>query len=300
VGQALFDTLHLRLRGKVVADEPLSRHTTWRVGGPADLFVAPADREELLLLLRILGEARTPWVVFGAGSNLLVRDGGVRGAVIHTGALRHLNFSGDGLVEAEGGVPLMTLIRETAARGLTGLEAMAGIPGTVGGGVAMNAGAGGQEMGAVVHEVVLAGAGGEERWGRDRLVFSYRRSNLPADRVVASAVLRFAAADKSALEEQVRATLLQRRAAQSVGAPNAGSVFKNPQGGAAWRLIDAAGMRGATEGGAQVAEKHANFIVNRGGATARDILALIGRVRDEVQRNTGVLLEPEVRIVGED
>jgi len=300
VDPSLFDTLRSRLRGKVVANEPLSRHTTWRVGGPADLFIAPADRVELLLLLRLLAAAGVPWLVLGAGSNLLVRDGGVRGAVIYTGALRHLAFAGDGLVEAEGGVPLMTLVRETAARGLAGLEAMAGVPGTVGGGVAMNAGAGGQEMASVVRELVLAGADGEERWGADRFVFGYRRSNLPADRVVAAAVLQFAAAAPAGLEEKIRAALQQRRAAQGVGAPNAGSVFKNPPGAAAWRLIDAAGLRGARVGGAQVAERHANFIVNCGGATARDVLTLIGRVREEVLRRSGVSLEPEVRIVGED
>lgn len=296
----LFEILNSRLRGKVAADEPLSRHTTWRVGGPADIFIAPASREELLLALRLLAAAGIPWLAIGAGSNLLVRDGGVRGAVIHTGAMRQLAFTPGRLVEAEGGVPLMTLIRETAARGLAGLEALAGIPGTVGGGVVMNAGAGGQEMAGVVQEVVLAGADGEERWGNDRLEFAYRSSNLPADRVVAAAQLRFTAAESTTLAEKVRIALQRRRAAQGVGAPNAGSVFKNPPGLQAWRLIEMAGLRGAVAGGAQVAERHANFIVNRGNATAGDILALIERVREGVRRQSGVDLEAEVRIVGAD
>lgn len=300
VGGTLFDTLRSRLRGKVTADELLCRHTTWRVGGPADLFVVPADRTEFLLVLRLLAEAGVPWVVIGAGSNLLVRDGGVRGAVLHTGGLRQLTFAEDGKVQAEAGVPLMTLIRETAGRGLAGLEALAGIPGTVGGGVVMNAGAAGQEMADVVCEVVLAGAQGEAHWRQERLQFVYRCSNLPGDRVLTAATLQLQAASPARLEADIRRRLQQRQASQRVGAPNAGSVFKNPQGQQAWRLIDAAGLRGEAIGGAQVAEKHTNFIVNRGGATARDILALIDRVRARVLEHAGIELEPEVRIIGDD
>lgn len=300
VAGTLLETLRSRLRGRVAADEPLSRHATWRVGGPADLFIVPADRAELQTVLRLLAAAGVPWVVVGAGSNLLVRDGGVRGAVLQTGGLRRLTFAEDGRVQAEGGVPLMSLIRAAAARGLAGLEALAGIPGTVGGGVVMNAGAAGQEMADVVCEVLLAGPQGEERWGSERLHFAYRRSNLPAARVVAAATLQLQAASPVRLEEAIRHRLAQRQAAQRVGAPNAGSVFKNPPGRQAWQLIDAAGLRGAAIGGAQVAEKHANFIVNRGGATARDILSLIERVRETVLRQSGIELEPEVSIIGED
>ena len=300
VTASLFETLRTRLLGKVAADEPLRRHTTWRVGGPADLFIAPADRAELVLVLQLLAAAGVPWVVLGAGSNLLVRDGGIRGAVLHTGGLRRLAFIGNDGVQAEGGVPLMSLIRESAARGLAGLEALAGIPGTVGGSVAMNAGAAGREMADVVREVVLAGPQGEEVWREDRLEFAYRRSNLPADRVLAAATLQLQAADPARIEEEIHGRLRQRQSSQRVGAPNAGSVFKNPQGQQAWRLIDVAGLRGKSIGGAQVAEKHANFIVNRGGATARDILTLIELVRDRVWANSGIELEPEVRIIGED
>lgn len=296
----LFDTLRSRLQGRVVAAEPLSRHTTWRVGGPADLFIVPADRAELVLTLRLLADAGTPWTVLGAGSNLLVRDGGVRGAVLQTGGLRRLAFAGNGRIQAEGGVPLMTLIRESVTRGLAGLEALAGIPGTVGGSVAMNAGAAGREMADVVREVVLAGPQGEELWLPERLHFAYRRSDIPGDRVVAAATLQLQAADPARLEEDIRRRLQQRQSSQRVGAPNAGSVFKNPPGQQAWRLIDAAGLRGTVVGGAQVAEQHANFIVNRGGATARDILALIDLVRQRVLVHSGIEIEPEVRIVGED
>jgi UDP-N-acetylmuramate dehydrogenase len=300
VGETLFETLRSRLKGKVIADELLCRHLTWRVGGPADLFIVPADRAELVTVLRLLAEAGVPWVAIGAGSNLLVRDGGIRGAVLHTGGLRRLTFAEDGRVQAEAGVPLMTLIREAAVRGLAGLEALAGIPGTVGGGVVMNAGAAGQEMADVVCAVHLAGPQGEENWREERLQFAYRRSNLPTDRVLVAATLQLQAASPARLEEDILRRLQQRQSAQRVGAPNAGSVFKNPEGQQAWRLIDAAGMRGEAIGGAQVAEKHANFIVNRGGATARDILALIDRVRARVLQHSGIELEPEVRIIGDD
>jgi len=300
VGEKLFEILRSRLQGKVIADELLCRHTTWRVGGPADLFIVPADRAELVSALQLIAEAGVPWVAIGAGSNLLVRDGGVRGAVLHTGGLRRFAFAENGRVLVEAGVPLMTLIREAAARGLSGFEALAGIPGTVGGGVVMNAGAAGQEMADVVVEVHLAGLQGEEKWGSERLHFAYRSSNLPPQRVVAAATLQLRAADPACLEVEIRRRLQQRQLAQRVGAPNAGSVFENPPGLQAWRLIDAAGMRGEAIGRAQVAEKHANFIVNRGGAGARDILALIERVRGRVLQHTGIELEPEVRIIGDD
>lgn len=300
MGETLFETLRSRLKGKVTADELLCRHTTWRVGGPADLFIVPADRAELVTALRLLAEGGVPWVAIGAGSNLLVRDGGVRGAVLHTGGLRRLAFAEDGRVQAEGGVPLMTLIREAAVRGLAGLEALAGIPGTVGGGVVMNAGAAGQEMAEVVREVHLAGPQGEEQWRRERVQYAYRSSNLPPQRVVAAATLQLRAADPARIEEDIRRRLRQRQLSQRVGAPNAGSVFKNPERQQAWRLIDAAGLRGEAIGAAQVAEKHTNFIVNRGDASAQDILALIDRVRERVLQQSGIELEPEVRIIGED
>lgn len=296
----LFDTLCSRLKGRVVAGELLSRHTTWRVGGPADLFIVPADRAEMVLTLRLLAERGTAWTVLGAGSNLLVRDGGIRGAVLYAGGLRQLIFVDHDKVQVEGGVPLMSIIKELAARGLSGLEALAGIPGTVGGAVAMNAGAGGREMADVVREIILAGPQGEEIWQEDRLEFGYRRSNLPVDRVLVAATLQLQNADPDRIEEEIQRWLQQRQANQRVGAPNAGSVFKNPPGQQAWRLIDAAGLRGTAIGGAQVAEKHTNFIVNRGGATAGDILALIDLVRTRVLENSGIELEPEVRIVGED
>ncbi len=295
----VFDKLKQALRGRVLEAEPLSRHTTWRVGGPADLFVAPADRRDLQAALAILAEAGIPWFPLGGGSNLLVRDGGFRGAVLHTGRLRGLELSDDGEVLAEAGVPLMTLIRACAARGLAGLEALAGIPGTVGGGVVMNAGAGGQEMANVVREVVLAGPQGEETWDAERCRFVYRGSALPAERMVSAVRMRFREAPTAALEEEIRRRIAHRRSAHAVGGANAGSVFKNPPGHSAWKLIDAAGMRGERRGGARVSEVHTNFIVNDGSATAADILALMEETRQAVKKHSGIELEPEVKIVGD-
>lgn len=300
MGDLLFDRLRSDFRGRILRGEPLSRHTTWRVGGAADLFLAPADREDLRGVLKVLSETGTPWFILGAGSNLLVRDGGIRGAVIHLGALRHLVFGAGGEVLAGGGLPLMTLIRETARRGLAGLEGLAGIPGTVGGGVVMNAGAGGQEISGVLRDVSLVACGAEETRPAPSLGLGYRSSFLRGDRIVVEGRFVFRAGDPVEIEREVRSRLTHRRSAHAVRAPNAGSVFKNPPGASAWRLIDEAGFRGVQEGGAQVSPAHCNFIVNRGGARAQDILTLMDRIRAAVFRRTGIDLEPEVRIIGED
>jgi UDP-N-acetylmuramate dehydrogenase len=299
VTRPLIEKLQEALAGEVLEDEPLDRHATWRVGGPAEIFIVPADRHDLRQALTLLYEAKMPWLVLGAGSNLLVRDGGIRGAAIHTGRLRELSMEDGGTVRAGGGLPLMTLIRETARRGLAGLEALAGIPGTVGGAVAMNAGAGGQDLSGVVRSVTLAGGDGEEEWPAARLQFGYRSTALPKDKVVTAAQFSFHPADPGKVEEEIQFRTARRRETQSVGAPNAGSVFKNPPGLCAWRLIDEAGLRGLTVGGAMVAQKHANFIVNTGRATAGDILELIDRIRETVLKLTGIELEPEIRVVGE-
>lgn len=278
----------------------MARHTTWRVGGPADLFIEPADQADLLRALQLLKAAGVPWMVVGAGSNLLVKDGGIRGAVISLRNFRQLTIQPTGVVTAGGGVPLMALIRETTARGLAGLEALAGIPGTVGGGVAMNAGAGGQQLADVVKSVLLADPLGVETWTHDQLRFVYRNSALNRERILISAVMQFRHGDVAELAEIVQQRLGQRRSSQRVGGPNAGSVFKNPPGQSAWQLIEAAGMRGVEIGGAKVAEQHANFIVNGGQARAEDILALIEWIREQVRIVSGIELEPEVRIVGAD
>jgi UDP-N-acetylmuramate dehydrogenase len=299
VTNRIFDILKGALRGQVLADEPLAPHTTWRIGGPADLFLCPLDSADLVLALRLLQANRVPWEIVGGGSNLLVRDGGVRGAVLHLGHLDEVRFGDHGLVRVGAGVRLMALVRQTAEGGLGGLEGLAGIPGTLGGAVAMNAGAGDRDMASVVRSVLLAGAEGCQEWPAARLSFGYRHSVLPPGRVITEVLLRLAPAEPAELRKEIAARLQHRRKVHGVGGPNAGSVFKNPPGESAWRLIDRAGMRGAAVGQAQVSERHCNFIVNRGGATAEEVLALIGRVRDGVEGQTGIRLETEVRIIGQ-
>jgi UDP-N-acetylmuramate dehydrogenase len=287
-------------RGRILTQEPLSRHTTWRIGGPAEFFVIPEDRADLLLLLRLAANAGVPWLTLGMGSNLLVREGGVRGLVIHTAKLTELTLQQDGLVRAGAGLPLMRLIMACARAGWRGLEPLTGIPGTVGGAIAMNAGASGREIGQLVRQVLLVGANGERICNAEALAFGYRRSALDGREVVAEIELLLERGEAAALLTEVTEQLATRRAVQAVEGPNAGSVFKNPAGGQAWRLIDQAGLRGYQVGGAQIAQEHTNFIVNKGGASADDVLALIATVQQKVQEKSGVLLEPEVRIVGED
>jgi UDP-N-acetylmuramate dehydrogenase len=300
VATSLFDILNEALSGRVRTDEPMARHTTWRIGGPADLFVQPLDCGELIWVLNRLREFDMPWQVIGGGSNLLVRDGGIDGAVIHLGHLDGLSFEEGGRVRAGAGLRLMRLIRAAAERGLGGLEARAGIPGTVGGAVVMNAGAAGQNLAGVLHSISLAGPDGTEECPAAALQFGYRRSVVPEGRVVTAACLQLHSAEPAALEKEVACRLQHRRTTQGVGRPNAGSVFKNPPEEHAWRLIDRAGLRGAVVGQAQVSERHSNFIVNHGGARAADVLALIGRIQEQVERRTGIRLEPEVRIIGRE
>jgi len=296
----LLESLRESLAGDVRAAEPMALHTTWRVGGNADYFIAPASREEVAAALALFEENQVPWVVVGAGSNLLVRDGGIRGAVLHLGRLQDLVFEEKGRVRAEGGLSLMALIREAIRRGLGGLEELAGIPGSVGGGLAMNVGAGSQTIGRCVVSAVVADATGETMWDRQRLSFAYRSSALTSKTVVLEAVLQLEKDDKATLKERFDECLRKKNAAHGIGFPNAGSVFKNPPGESAWRLIDAAGLRGRRVGDAEISMRHANFIVNKGKATARDIFSLMEEVVETVRKESGIELEPEVRIVGED
>jgi len=296
----LFEILRSTLHGEVLRNEPMARHTTWRVGGPADLFIVPAERDDAVRALEILGAAGIPWLPLGTGSNLLVRDGGIRGAVIHTGRLREVSFDLERCrANAEAGLSLTRFISLAAERGLGGLEELAGIPGTVGGAVAMNAGAGNQDLSQVVRSVRLAGPDGMHERGAEKFSWAYRSSGLDGTELVLNVDFHLRPGDPQELGAILQRRVEYRRAAQGVGKPNGGSVFKNPAGSQAWRLIDAAGLRGAASGGARISVKHANFIVNENRASAADILALMETIRDRVRQASGVELEPEVRIVGE-
>ena len=288
------------LRGKLLQREPMSKHTSWRVGGPADYFYVPADIEDLALFLKTLPpQQEIYWV--GLGSNLLVRDGGLRGTVIATsGALGDLRKIGDTEVRVEVGVASAKVARFTVEQGLSGAQFFCGIPGTIGGALAMNAGAFGGETWDIVDTVETIDRHGQLRM-RERAdyVIGYRRVEGPTDEWFVAAHLHLRKGDVADGKARIRSLLARRGQTQPTQMANAGSVFKNPPGDYAARLIEASGLKGACEGGACVSELHANFVINRGDATAADIEHLIERVREHVQRVQGVTLELEVRIVGE-
>lgn len=287
------------LRGQLLRNEPMNRHTSWRVGGPADSLYIPADLDDLAAFLKQL-PANEPLAWVGLGSNLLVRDGGVRGTVVMTsGALNGLSLLADSMVRAEAGVASAKVARFSTDHGLAGAEFLAGIPGTIGGALAMNAGAFGGETWNIVHAVETLDRHGElrVRLASDYEV-GYRHVAGPAGEWFVAAHFRLLRDEHSQGKALIKSLLARRAATQPTQLPNAGSVFKNPPGDHAARLIEAAGLKGAREGGASVSDMHANFIVNQNGATAADIERLIARVQTEIQKKFGVRLEPEVRVMG--
>ncbi len=306
------------LRGQLSLGESMSRHTSWRVGGPAQRAYRPADLQDLAAFLAGL-PADEPVLFVGLGSNLLVRDGGIQGTVIFThGILKTLGLDPDrkGVLYAEAGVASPKVARFTAMCGLQGAEFLSGIPGTVGGALAMNAGCYGQQTWEIVEEVLTVDRDGElrKRPGRQFAV-GYRevalkprywetsvegreRDSLGGEWFVA-AWLRLRSGEREAARERIRALLTRRVATQPLDRPNAGSVFRNPPGDFAARLIEACGLKGQRLGNAQISAKHANFIVNLGGARAADIEALMDWAERSVAERFGIRLEREVRVVGE-
>lgn len=296
------------LRGDLRFDEPMRLHTSWRAGGVAQRVYRAADLDDLRHFLRSL-PADEPLIAAGLGSNLLVRDGGVRGTVLLMhGSLSGLSLEEDGSIYAQSGVPGAKLARFAALHGCRGAEFFAGIPGTVGGMLAMNAGCYGGETWQHVTRVQVVTRGGEllERTPAEyqigyRYVKRVEDSGLRTQdlELFVGAWLKFEQGDGETARRQIRELLSRRIASQPLNLPNAGSVFRNPPGDFAARLIEQCGLKGRTIGGAQVSEKHANFIVNTGGATAADIEKLIETVRAMVANQTGVDLHTEVKIIGE-
>ena len=290
----------MHLNGKLLLNEPLARYTSWRVGGPADKFYIPAGLDDLRTFLQSL-DAGEPITFIGLGSNLLVRDGGVRGTVVlmHN-VLTGLNMDGE-LVYAESGVTCAKLAKFCAKESKQGAEFFAGIPGTLGGALAMNAGCYGSETWDVVKRVTTINRRGELHT-RDAAEFvpTYRHIAMPvADEWFVAAWLILPAGDAHEATQKIKALLAKRLASQPLNLPSAGSTFRNPEGDYAARLIEASGLKGYTIGGAQVSEKHANFIVNIGNATALDIELLIKHMRDTVLEKQGVALQQEVKVLGE-
>ena len=286
-------------KGKLMFDEPMSKHTSWRLGGPADRYYVPTDLADLQNFLADLeDDIKIFWI--GLGSNLLVRDGGIRGQVIAPlNGLREIRLDGDGSLYVECGVSCARLAKFCQKHGLAGADFFAGIPGTVGGALAMNAGAFGGETWAAVERVVMIDRGGNliERSAGDFDV-DYRQVSVPQQQWFAAAIFRFDPLTPGA-ESNIRQLLKQRNATQPIGEPSCGSVFKNPPGKYAAQLIEAAGLKGHCLGSACVSEKHANFIISRDDTTASDVEALIEHIRQTVADRFDVRLETEVRIVGE-
>jgi UDP-N-acetylmuramate dehydrogenase len=284
---------------RVKRNEPMSRHTSWHVGGPAEVFFSPRDRTDLGAFLRSL-DADVPIHWIGLGSDLLVRDGGIKGVVISThGALDRLERVNETTVYGEAGVPCARVARQCVRWGLGPAEFFAGIPGTLGGALAMNAGAFGGETWPHVMEVQTVDRRGREHTrSPSEYSISYRHVSAPAnDEWFVAAKLTFER--KAAVDEaQVRTLLEKRKATQPIGEWSCGSVFTNPPGDHAARLVEASGLKGFRIGGASVSQKHANFIINHGEATAADLESLIRHVQATVERVHGVRLNPEVRILG--
>lgn len=285
----------------VLREEPMARHTSFRVGGPARRMAFPERGEQLVLLLSMARDCGARPLLIGNGTNLLAPDEGLDRLVIETSSLCRLELGEEpDTILAECGAPLARLADFACKHGLTGLEFAHGIPGTVGGGVCMNAGAYGGELKQVISGVsALFPEEGVKFLSGEELAFGYRRSFLTDHPEAAAlhAVFRLSAGDPEAIRETQRDLMARRKASQPLELPSAGSTFKRPEGHFAGTLIDQCGLKGLTVGGAQVSEKHAGFLVNRGGATCADVKELIRQVQEAVFEKTGVRLEPEVKFV---
>lgn len=291
-------------RGELREDEPLAPRTSVRVGGAADLFARPADAEDLRVLLAAAAEGDVPVAVLGGGANTIVADGGVEGVVVKLPAWSEAPSldEGGGTFVFGAGEPITKIAQAMKKHGLVGAEFLAGIPGTIGGATAMNAGTKNGETVRVVEAVEVATPEGARWWARDELVWRYRACELPKGGVVTRLRVRLRRpADEAELQASraaMEADLAYRRRTQPLHLPNSGSVFRNPPGDFAGRLIEACGLKGLRQGGAQIAEGHGNWIVNLGGATGGDVSFLIEKAQVEVRERFGVELEPEVKRIG--
>jgi UDP-N-acetylmuramate dehydrogenase len=286
------------LRGTVRFQASLKDYTSFHIGGPADVLVQPTDVEDVVRLCRQTAEQRVPIFALG-GTNVLVQDKGIRGVVVSLAKLRAINEEPGAVLYVEGGVGMPTLIGYTIRKSLAGLEWAAGIPGTVAGCVVMNAGTRLGEMKSSLKAVrIVSPTGILIDCQAERLDFAYRRATLPHG-IVVGAWLQLKPGVKSDIEKVVKDYLRHRRDTQPLSLPSAGCVFKNPKNDSAGRVIESAGLKGVAVGDACVSMKHANFIVNQGHASARDVLSLIRKVRAQVARKTGIKLELELKLVGQ-
>jgi UDP-N-acetylmuramate dehydrogenase len=289
---------------KVKTDEPLARYTSMKIGGPADYFLEVESAAALCRVVPLLGTRGMAVCLLGNGSNVLISDRGVRGAVIHlAGVFKRAAWSEDetrAWVDVGAACPITQLVREAVRRGYAGLEFAEGIPGTMGGALVMNAGAYGSEFEKIVDQVEGVSASGEVTClARSQIDFRYRESNLPPGMVVTRVRLRLSKEDAARLSSRLRELVSRRKSSQPSGRPNSGSMFRNPLGDYAGRLIEAAGLKGRRLGQAQISERHANFIINLGGAKAEEVRELMNLARTEVRQRFGIELAAEVKYWGD-
>lgn len=303
MNQNFYDKLNnVIAKDSILLDEPMSRHTTFRVGGPADFFVTPKAKEEVRDVIRICKEAGMPYYIIGNGSNLLVSDAGYRGVIVQIyKEMNEVKVEGD-LVKAQAGALLSGIAAKALGAELSGFEFASGIPGTIGGACVMNAGAYGGEMKDVLESVtVLTGEGKIIELGRNELELGYRTSVIAKKGyIVLGAVLKLERGDGEKIKTYMDELKEKRVTKQPLEYPSAGSTFKRPEGYFAGKLIEDAGLRGFQVGGAQVSEKHCGFVINRDHAMAADIMELMRQVQIRVKENSGVDLEPEVKRLGDE
>ncbi len=284
-------------KGNIFLSEPLSRFTTFRIGGPADYYLEPKDGEDLVNLIRYLKEIKYPYIIIGNGSNVLISDEGIRGAAINLEFGFNKIEVNKNKVYAEAGIRLSRLVDVCIEHSLVGIENLAGIPGTLGGAILMNAGAYGGEISDHIKKVEVLDGVDIKFLTREECGFAYRKSNLEG-KIILSAEFELPFGDRIKAKERRRELLLKRNQSQPVEIPNAGSIFKNPPGDYAARLIEQAGLKGLTSGGAKVSEKHANFIVNFNNASANDVIELMKIIQETVYQKFGIMLDPEIKMLG--
>ncbi|MBE9531338.1 MAG: UDP-N-acetylmuramate dehydrogenase, partial [Proteobacteria bacterium] len=277
-------------------------YVSLKIGGNADVMAFPQDAADLRELVKFAWTKKFPLFYLGGGTNILVRDKGIRGIVINLNeGMKDITFLDDKKVIAGSGVKLTELLKQCGEKGLSGLEFSVGIPGVLGGAVVMNAGCYGREMCDVVEGVEIIDKKGKKGFlSNAELGFDYRKSKLPEGAVVVKVHLALSAADPADIKARIKELRAKRKESAPVARPNAGSIFKNPEGKSAGQLIDEAGLKGLSAGGAKISPEHANYIVNNGGAKAADVLSLMATIRDKVYSSTGVMLEPEIKVIGED
>ena len=293
------------IAGKILYDEPMSRHTSLNVGGHADALVFIKNEDQLIEVVRKLREKKIKFLPVGNLTNIIVRDGGYRGAILLMTGIKEISYKyepeGGYFISAQAGAALAKVVSRSASNELTGLEFCAGIPGSVGGAVWMNAGAYGKEMKDVIKEIFLLDAeGGKKTMNREAMSFSYRKTLLPPDTIILGAQFKLEKGERAKIKKKISEILQWRQQKHPLEFPNVGSIFKNLPMQIAGKLIEDMGMKGMNVGDAQISPKHANFIVNKGKATASDVLDLIALIQAKAEKEKGVNLEPEVMIVGED